>query len=98
MNLPGTHFDGLDDWRRWLEANHGSRDPVWIRFYKEPSAPPSIGYTDAVEEALCWGWIDSLIKRIDDELYLRKFTPRNPGSNWSASNRKRVRKLLAEGR
>jgi uncharacterized protein YdeI (YjbR/CyaY-like superfamily) len=65
-------------------------------FYKDGT--PSISYADAVEEARCWGWIDSLIKRVDDRIYLRKFSRRRAGSNWSASNRKRVRALLEAGR
>ena len=92
------HFDDLQAWRAWLEANHDRDDPLWMRFYKGPDRRTGISYTDAVEEALCWGWIDSLIKRIDDSVYVRKFSRRRPGSNWSATNRKRVKKLLEERR
>jgi uncharacterized protein YdeI (YjbR/CyaY-like superfamily) len=98
MSDDGMHFDDLETWRAWLEVNHGTTEPVWIRFYKKPTGRRTIRYDDAIEEALSWGWIDSLIKRVDDDLYLRKFTPRKAGSNWSALNRKRVRKLIAEGR
>jgi uncharacterized protein YdeI (YjbR/CyaY-like superfamily) len=94
----GLHFDDLQAWRSWLATNHANDEPVWIRFYKKPAHRSGISYTDAVEEALCWGWIDSLIKRMDDSVYVRKFSRRRPGSNWSAANRKRVKKLLTEGR
>ena len=67
-------------------------------FYKKHSDKPTLEYDAAVEEALCFGWIDSIIKRLDDESYVRKFTPRRPGSRWSASNRRRVESLMEQGR
>jgi uncharacterized protein YdeI (YjbR/CyaY-like superfamily) len=71
---------------------------MWLVFYKRQSGRPSIAYLDALDEALCFGWIDSLIKRLDDDRYARKFTPRKPGSKWSAVNRKRFAQLEASGR
>lgn len=90
------HLKDSDAWRKWLQSHHDSESDVWVTFYKDGTE--GISYADAVEEALCWGWIDSLVKRIDEREYVRKFTPRRAGSNWSASNRKRIRKLLDQGR
>jgi uncharacterized protein YdeI (YjbR/CyaY-like superfamily) len=86
------------DWREWLEENHTSVPEVWIVFYKKHTGLPSLSYDDAVEEALCFGWIDSIIKRLDDGRYVRKFTPRKPGSNWSEINKTRARKMMDAGR
>ncbi len=86
------------DWRAWLEANYASEKEVWLVYYKKHVDQPSIPYEHSVEEALCFGWIDSLIKKVDGERYARKFTPRRDGSNWSELNKRRVRKLVAEGR
>lgn len=83
-------------WRKWLEKNHGRENEVWLIYYK--NGKPSIRYNDSVEEALCFGWIDSIIKKIDEERYVRKFTPRKNDSNWSALNIKRARKMIQEGR
>jgi uncharacterized protein YdeI (YjbR/CyaY-like superfamily) len=87
-----------DDWRAWLKRNHCSRKEVWLIYYKKHTGKPRIPYDDAVEEALCYGWIDSTVKRIDDEKYAQKFTPRNEKSNWSELNRKRARKMIKAGR
>ncbi len=82
-------------WRQWLSKNHAKvADGIWLVFYKKDSGKPTLAYDDAVEEALCFGWIDSIIKTIDDEKYCRKFTPRRDGSNWSALNRQRVAKMI----
>src|SRR3954469_24172962 len=83
------------EWREWLVRHHTSESEVWLVFYKHA---PTLAYEDTVNEALCFGWIDSLIKRLDDERYARKFTPRKPGSKWSTINRRRYEKLLAGGR
>src|SRR2546421_1896014 len=87
-----------DDWRAWLEKNHETEKEVWLVFYKKHTNRPRIPYDDAVEEALCFGWIDSIVQKIDDERYAQKFTPRKSGSLWSESNKRRVRKLLKEGK
>lgn len=87
-----------DDWRRWLKENHASAKEVWLIYYKKHTSKPTIPYDDAVEEALCYGWIDSIIRRIDDERYARKFTPRNEGSRWSELNKKRAKKMIKQGR
>jgi uncharacterized protein YdeI (YjbR/CyaY-like superfamily) len=85
-------------WRKWLDENHGTSDGVWMVYYKGSGAKRGVAYGDAIEEALCWGWIDSMIKKVDDEKYLRKFTPRRRGSIWSELNRKRIDKMITEGR
>ncbi len=85
-------------WRKWLAEHHDSVPEVWLVFYKRHKGRPTIDYEDAVDEALCFGWIDSLIRRLDDHRYARKFTPRTPDSRWSTINRRRYARLKAEGR
>ena len=85
-------------WRAWLAANHDKESEVWLIFHKKDTGKPTIDYESAVQEALCFGWIDSIIKKIDEQRYARKFTPRNTSSFWSESNKKRVRKLIERGR
>ena len=87
-----------DQWRRWLAKHHASESEVWLIFHKQHTSVVSIDYKDALDEALCFGWVDSLIKRLDDRRYARKFTPRRADSRWSAVNRKRCAELEAEGR
>ncbi len=84
-------------WRAWLANYFDSESEVWLVFNKRHAHRPSISYNDAVEEALCFGWIDSIIKRLDDKRYARKFTPRKPDSNWSTANRRRYADLQARG-
>jgi uncharacterized protein YdeI (YjbR/CyaY-like superfamily) len=103
LQVPATFLKTLDvksvtAWRSWLARNHKSESEVWLVFYKRHTGQPSIEYDDAVCEALCFGWIDSLIRRLDDDRYARKFTPRKPGSRWSTANRERYARLQASGR
>jgi uncharacterized protein YdeI (YjbR/CyaY-like superfamily) len=84
-------------WRAWLKKHHASSAGVWLVFAKKGSGTPSLTYNDAVEEALCFGWIDSRINPIDESSYMQAFTPRKLNSRWSASNRTRVERLLAAG-
>jgi uncharacterized protein YdeI (YjbR/CyaY-like superfamily) len=84
-------------WRDWLEKHHASSSGVWLVYAKKHSGFPSLTYDDAVEEALCFGWIDSKINPIDDTFYMQVFTPRKLKSAWSASNKARVERLLAAG-
>jgi len=83
-----------DQWRDWLSQHHDTEAGIWLVFYKKATSKPTIEYDAAVEEALCFGWIDSIIKRVDGEKYVRKFTPRKDKSNWSALNRKRASKMI----
>jgi uncharacterized protein YdeI (YjbR/CyaY-like superfamily) len=85
-------------WRAWLAEHHDSESEVWLIFQKRHTGRPTIAYEDGVDEALCFGWIDSLIRRLDDARYARKFTPRKPGSRWSTANRRRYAQLKAAGR
>jgi uncharacterized protein YdeI (YjbR/CyaY-like superfamily) len=85
-----------EQWRVWLERNHNCEKEVWLIYYK--NGKPSIPYNDSVEEALCFGWIDGIIKKIDEEKYVRRFTPRKNDSHWSALNIKRAQKMIKEGR
>jgi len=85
-------------WRAWLADHHDSESEVWLIFPKRHTGRPSVSYEEAVNEALCYGWIDSLVRRLDDDHYAQKFTPRRPGSRWSTANRRRYARLKAAGR
>jgi uncharacterized protein YdeI (YjbR/CyaY-like superfamily) len=87
-----------NEWRSWLEKNGTKESVIWLIFYKKHSGKRSLPYSDAVEEALCFGWVDSIIKRFDDEKYIQKFTPRKEKSTWSALNVRRVREMIKAGR
>ncbi len=85
-------------WREWL-AEHGAHESeVWLVYFKAGSGKSGISYPDSLEEALCFGWVDSIIQKIDEEKYARKFTPRKPGSKWSELNKHLVARLIQEGR
>ena len=86
-----------DQWRDWLSRYHTSEAGIWLVFYKKGTSKPTIDYEDAVEEALCFGWIDSIIKKIDDQKYVRKFTLRKDKSVWSQLNKKRANKMIKQG-
>lgn len=85
-------------WRNWLSAHHTDRTEIWLVSYRKHTGRPSVGYNDAVEEALCFGWIDSIRKRLDAERYVQRFTPRRPGSAYSQTNKERLARLLATNR
>ncbi len=87
-----------EEWRAWLEQHHQGESEVWLIYYKAHTGQPSIPYEDSVEEALCFGWIDSIIQKLDEDRYARKFTPRTNTARWSEPNRRRVAKLIREGR
>ena len=84
------------EWRRWLKRNSARSQEIWLVFYKKASGKPTVSYDHAVEEALCFGWIDGMIKKLDEECYAQRFTPRKPKSAWSKSNIQRVERLIAE--
>lgn len=88
----------VDQWQQWLSDHHDSESEVWLIFHKLNTGVASIDYKDALDEALCFGWVDSLVKRLDDRRYARKFTPRRADSRWSTINRKRYEALKASGR
>jgi len=95
--LPMLDVRSRKQWRAWLARHHTSSPGVWLVFHKAHTGIQSITYEDAVREALCFGWIDSLIKRLDEERYAFKVTPRKPASKWSDLNRKRWADLKAAG-
>jgi len=86
------------EWRRWLEGNHDKASEIYLVFYKLSTKKPTVTYEEAVEEALCFGWIDGIRKGLDVETYMNRFTPRKPKSMWSVVNKDRVERLLAEGK
>ena len=95
LSLP---FRDRAAWRRWLEAHHADTSEVWIVYFKKGSGKPSVTYPEALDEALCFGWIDGVRKRVDEERFTQRFTPRREGSRWSEVNRGHARRLVAEGR
>jgi len=86
------------EWRKWLNKNYKTEKEIWLMFYKKSSGKPRIEYNDAVEEALCFGWIDSIVKKIDDERFAQRFSRRNPKTGYSQSNKERLERLIAEGK
>jgi uncharacterized protein YdeI (YjbR/CyaY-like superfamily) len=92
-----TFFQTPAAFREWLEQHHAKADALWVGYYKKGSGTPSMTWPESVDEALCYGWIDGVRKRIDDFRYTIRFTPRKPGSIWSSVNIKRARALIAQG-
>jgi uncharacterized protein YdeI (YjbR/CyaY-like superfamily) len=90
-------FDGPDHFREWLEAHHDSADEVHVGFWKKATGKQTMTWSQAVDQALCFGWIDGKLNRIDDQRHRQRFTPRRKGSNWSKVNVEKVAKLEAEG-
>ncbi len=84
-------------WRAWLAENHDQENEIWLIYYKKGTGIPCIEYLDSLDEALCFGWVDSLIKKIDEQKYVRKFTPRKDESKWSLVNKRRVEQLIQAG-
>ncbi|MGH2428213.1 MAG: YdeI/OmpD-associated family protein [Candidatus Limnocylindria bacterium] len=93
-----TLFATAADFRRWLEANHDTATELWVGYYKKGVGKTSMIYREAVEEALCFGWIDGQARSLDSERYANRYTPRRPTSNWSAINIAKVAELTAAGR
>ncbi|HEU4521637.1 MAG TPA: bacteriocin-protection protein, partial [Thermoanaerobaculia bacterium] len=91
-------FANPASFRRWLKKNHQTETELWVGFYKKGSGRPSITWPEAVDEALCFGWIDGVRKSLDEESYVNRFTPRRKGSNWSVVNLRRVEELIRDGR
>jgi uncharacterized protein YdeI (YjbR/CyaY-like superfamily) len=85
-------------WRAWLAAHHAERGEIWLVFLKKHVGEPCVTLDEAVEEALCFGWVDSLLRRIDERSHALRFTPRKATSQWSPSNKQRVERLVAAGR
>ncbi len=94
---PALMVQSREEWRQWLEKHHGDCAEIWLVYYKKHTGKPSLTKAEANKEALCFGWVDSLIQGIDGERYMQKFTPRKPGSRWSELNKSRVVELQKEG-
>ena len=95
MKLGKTlHVEDREAWRAWLSRHHGTEKEIWLIYYKKASGKPRIPYNDAVEEALCFGWIDSTVKRVDGERTAQRFSQRRRGSQLSQANKERIRKLV----
>src|ERR1043165_7521993 len=95
--LKSFYAKNREAWRNWLQKNHAKQPGVWLIYYKKSSGKSRVAYDEAVEEALCFGWIDSIMKPIDEEKFMQKFTPRKTKSVWSALNKRRVEQLIANG-
>ncbi len=92
-----THTKSRAEWRKWLEKNHTRAEGVWMISYKKAAGKPFVGYEESVEEALCFGWVDSKGNKLDDERSMLWFAPRKKGSGWAKTNKERVKKLIEAG-
>jgi uncharacterized protein YdeI (YjbR/CyaY-like superfamily) len=98
VNEEPIYFDSPAAFRAWLEEHHETATELWVGYWKKATGKPSLVWSEAVDEALCFGWIDGVLRRVDDARHVQRFTPRKPTSNWSAINIAKVEKLRAEGR
>jgi uncharacterized protein YdeI (YjbR/CyaY-like superfamily) len=98
QGLPIVELASQTDWERWLEAHHASAAGLWLKLAKKGSGHETVSYQEALEAALCWGWIDGQKAAHDDRFWLQKFTPRGPRSKWSRINRNKAEQLLADGK
>lgn len=96
--LPIIFFESQKKWRKWLSENSSDENGVWLKFYKKGTGIKSLNHNTALDEALCFGWIDGQAKKFDKESYLQKFTPRRKNSLWSKRNIQKVEQLIKEGR
>lgn len=97
-DLPILQFDHQSSWGEWLDRNDTDSQGAWLKLAKKGSGVTTVTYGEALEEALCHGWIDGQVSRHDESFYLQRFTPRRPRSKWSANNRDKVERLIDEGR
>ncbi len=95
--LESCYAKNRKEWREWLEKNHRTSVGVWLIYYKVKSGQPSVQYSEAVKEALCFGWIDSKAKSLDEERYMQIFTPRKSKSVWSKLNKQYIEELIEQG-
>ena len=99
MNVTKTlYVTSREDWRKWLKKHSKAEKEIWPIYYRKQTGKPRIPYNDAVEEALCFGWIDSIVKNVDQERFAQRFSPRNPKSAYSQTNKERLRKLIGQGK
>ena len=92
------YVNNRDDWRSWLESHYKTESEIWLVYYRKESGKSRIPYNEAVEEALCFGWIDSITRTIDQERYAQRFTPRKPASKYSQTNKERLKKMIQQGK
>lgn len=97
-NKPIHYFKNQKEFEKWLQKNFSKEDAIWLRLYKKNSGAKSINYAEALDVALCYGWIDGLVNKYDEDSYLQRFTPRRPKSLWSKKNVEKVERLIAEGK
>ena len=97
-DYPRVHLKTAAEFRRWLAENHAKAPGLWLESYRPATGKPAIAYDDAVREALCYGWVDSVVKPLDAERTISLYTPRRSGSAWSRSNKERVAELVRSGR
>ncbi len=97
-DFPRVQVESREEWRAWLDANHESVESIWLVTFKKASGKPHVPYDTVVEEAICFGWIDSLPRRLDDERTMLLLSPRKPGSAWSKANKGRVERMHAAGK
>ena len=99
MNITKTlYVTNRKAWRAWLKQHYKTEDEIWLVYYRKQAGKPRIPYNDAVEEALCFGWIDSILKALDQERFAQRFSPRAPKSKYSQTNKERLRKLVEQGK
>jgi uncharacterized protein YdeI (YjbR/CyaY-like superfamily) len=96
-DLPVMPFASRDAWAAWLEEQHAASDGLWLKFAKKGSGLDTVTYTEAVEVALCYGWIDGQVRKFDEDYYLQRFTPRRARSKWSKINRQKATELIERG-
>lgn len=92
------HVERIEEWRNWLESNHLTENEIWLVFHKRDAGDYQLDYIETVEEALCFGWIDGISKKMDDSTKAQRFTPRRKNSHWTELNKERVRRLTALGK
>jgi uncharacterized protein YdeI (YjbR/CyaY-like superfamily) len=97
-DLPIVPFSSRDAWEAWLEGQHTASEGLWLKIAKKRSGIETVSYDEAVEVALCYGWIDGQVRRFDEDYYLQRFTPRRPRSRWSKVNRKKATELIKRGK
>lgn len=91
-------FSSAREWRKWIAKNHDKSKGIWLRFFKKDSGEKTVTYAEALDDALCYGWIDGQANKYDDQSYIQRFTPRRARSIWSKRNTKKVERLIEEGR
>ena len=96
--LPSRPFKSPKDFEAWLDRNHGKETELWVKLAKKGSGIPSVTYQEAVDVALCYGWIDGLARSLDESFYLQRFTPRKAKSNWTETNCRKAEAFIAQGR